>query len=154
MAWVGGGLVSSDVPATAALRPRAASSVEMSSAMASRAVGEPKATEEWKRMGGSLMRASQRGRGRIRPVVERTRSSKSAGLAPRRGLVRSTLLDVALEEEVGVHAVRSLAGARIGGPGSARIASRSVARPRWSRDLAVPTGTPRMPAASVSGRSR
>src|SRR5262245_65831924 len=59
----------------------------------------------------------------------------------------------ALERPLISHAERSRT--TLNGSGcSAASAARSVSSPRWSRDLAVPAGIPRISAASVRGWSR
>src|SRR5262245_27973815 len=59
----------------------------------------------------------------------------------------------ALERLLISHAERSRTTLKGSGCSAAR-AARRVSSPRWSRDLAVPAGIPRISAASVRGKSR
>ena len=120
---------------------------------ASRSVGEPTATREEMRMGGSLMRASQRGRGR---AAARGGERCRVAAGPGRATGPTSASTSSSRRSKRTSSFMPFAPGPAGAWPPARRASRRAgpARPRWSRDLAVPTGMSRMPAASVSGRSR
>ncbi len=113
------------------------SAIVMIMRLASRNVGEPTATRDEIRMGGSLMVASQRGSGRIRRALMRMSSTEWSGDSGTRHHLRELVGDEAIEVDVVVHAGRSVTRApSVGGP--ARIDARIASRPRWRRDAAVP----------------
>ena len=103
---------------------------------ATRAIGDPTATRDEMRMGGSLMVASQRGSGRIRRAWMRMSSTERAGGTPpptcaNWSATKRSKVDVVVHEDRSVTRAPS-----VGGP--ARMDARIASRPRWRRDAAVP----------------
>src|SRR5262245_30054618 len=85
-----------------------------------------------------------------------TRSRGDVGAQPVGGTQRRGFGEQALEQRLDVHIVHGAsAGTMCGGaPESAAKAVRNAPRPRLSRDLVVPNGTPRISAVSLRGNPR